>query len=75
MIKMFRVGGEQDAQPGGCNLNGGRSGASLKDGEKKEKTCRAVYSGTWTSGQVLPPPPSWCMLSPTSESICPLIPL
>lgn len=56
MIKMFGEGGEQDAHPGGCNLEGGRSGASLKGGKRK-KTCRAVYSGTCTSGQVLTPPP------------------
>lgn len=36
---------------------------------KERKTCRAVYSGTCTSGQVIPPtrPPSWCMFNPTSE--------
>lgn len=32
MIKMFGVEGKLDAQPGGCNLDGGRSGASLKEG-------------------------------------------
>lgn len=75
MIKMFGEGGEQDAQPGGCNL---AVGLRLK-GAKERKTCQAVYSGTCTSGQVPPhphpPPLSFCMYNPTSKGICPLIPL
>lgn len=69
MIKMFGVGGEQDAQPGGCNLDGGRSGASLKEGRRKKKTCRAVYSGTCTSGQVPPPRLSACSTPPAKASV------
>lgn len=53
---MFGVAGEGGAQPGGCNLDGGRSGASLS-GAQRKKTCRAVYSGTCTSGQGPPPHP------------------
>lgn len=69
MIKMFGEGGEQDAQPGGCNL---AVGLRLK-GAKERKTCQAVYSGTCTSGQVLPPTPhlclSACIIPPAKASV------
>ena len=56
MIKMFRVGGDQDTQPGGCNLDGGPRGLCSKRA-KERKTCWAVYLGTRASGQVLLLPP------------------
>lgn len=72
MIKMFGVGGEQDAQPGGCNLDGGHSGASLKEGRRKNlPSCLFRHLYVWSSA----PTPSLCMFNPTSKGICPLIPL
>lgn len=72
MIKMFGVGGEQDAQPGGCNLDGGRSGASLKEGKRKKNlpSCLFRHLCVWSSA-----PPLLLHVHPTSEGICPLIPL
>lgn len=70
MIKMFGVRGEKDAQPGGCNLNGSRSGLHPQRVEER-KTCRSVYSGTWTSGQVLSLPPSHCMFSLQTKASVP----
>lgn len=61
MIKMFGAGGGQGA--GGTHgqvvviLAAVAVGLRLK-GAKERKTCRAVYSGTCTSGQVLPHPPN-----------------
>lgn len=52
---MFGAAGEGGAPPGGCNLPGGRSGASLS-GAQRKKTCPAVYSGTCRSGQAPTPP-------------------
>ena len=77
MIKMFGVqGAEQDAQPGGCNLDGGRSGASLKEGKRKKNlpSCLFRHLYVWSSA---PPLPTALSLNvhPTSEGICPLIPL
>lgn len=74
MIKMFRVGSEQDAQPGGCNLDGGRSGASLKEGNRKKNlpSCLFRHLYVWSSG---PLPSLLLHTHPTSEGICPLIPL
>lgn len=73
MIKMFGVRGEQDAQPGGCNLDGGRSGASLKEGKRKKNlpSCLFRHLYAWSSA----PTPLLVHVHPTSEGICPLIPL
>lgn len=51
MIKMFGVGGEQDAQPGGCNLDGSRSGVLLKGGKGKKnlQSCLFRHLWAWTS--------------------------
>lgn len=55
MIKMFGVGGEQDARPGGCNLNGSRSGALLKEGKRKKNlpSCLFRHLYVWTSASPL----------------------
>lgn len=76
MIKMFGVGGEQDARPGGCNLEGGRSGASLKESKRKKNllSCLFRHLYVWSSGPQ-PPFPLHLHAHSTSEGICPLIPL
>lgn len=68
MIKMFGEGGSWTALPGGCNLDGSRSGTLEREMERK-KTCQAVYSGTCVSGQVSPPA---FHVHPTGKGICPL---
>lgn len=72
MIKMFGAGGGQGA--GGtlgqvvAILAAVAVGLCLK-GAKERKTCRAVYSGTCTSGQVPPCPRPLC--SPLSACSTP----
>lgn len=74
MIKMFGVGAEQDAQPGGCNLDSGRSGVSLKEGERKKNlpSCLFRHLCVWSSA---PQSPHSLHVHRTSKGICPLIPL
>lgn len=77
MIKMFGEGGEQDAQPGGCNLDGGRSGASLKEGKRKKNLVSCLFRhlfGLVKCSQPIDPPNS-LLVHPTSKGICRLIPL
>lgn len=56
MIKMFGEGGGQDAQPGGCNLEGGHSGASLTGGKRKKNlpSCLFRHLYVWSSAPPLP---------------------
>ncbi len=51
MIKMFGEGGKQDALPGGYNLDGGRSGASLREGKRKKnpQSCLFRHLYVWSS--------------------------
>lgn len=72
MIKMFGVGGEQDAQPGGCNLDGGRSGASLKGGKRKKNlpSCLFRHLYVWSSAPAHPHLPlSACSTPPAKASV------
>lgn len=70
MIKMFGVGGERDTQPGGCNLDGGRSGALLKEGKRKKNllSCLFRHLCVWSSA---PTPPSRCMFTPPVKASVP----
>ena len=72
MIKMFGVGAEQDAQPGGCNLDGGRSGASLKEGKRKKNlpSCLFRHLYVWSSAPT-PRPPSCCTFTPPAKASVP----
>lgn len=70
MIKMFGVRGKQDALPGGCNLNGSRTGALLKGGKSKKKPARLFIQALVSLDKCSWSPFSMHVHSP-SESICP----